>query len=37
MAYLKSQNITADTLVKTGAGVLKSITFSCNDAGRRRA
>lgn len=26
------QNTTEDTLVKTGAGVLHSLTFSCNDA-----
>lgn len=29
MKYLK---VTSDTLVKTGAGVLHSITFTCNDA-----
>ena len=32
MAYNLSRNCTADTLVKTGAGVLKSLTFSQNDA-----
>lgn len=25
-------NVAADTLVKTGAGYLQSLTFSCNDA-----
>ncbi len=32
MAYNLVTNKTADALVKTGAGVLKTITFSCNDA-----
>lgn len=32
MAYNNYLNSTADVLVKTGAGTLKSITFSCNDA-----
>ena len=32
MAYNNIQNVTADTLVKTGAGTIKTISFSCNDA-----
>lgn len=32
MAYANFRNCTADTLVKTGAGELISLTFSCNDA-----
>ena len=29
---LQGINVAADTLVKTGAGFLQSLTFSCNDA-----
>ncbi len=32
MAYNTFLNRTSDGLVKTGAGVLKTLTFSCNDA-----
>jgi ABC-type phosphate/phosphonate transport system substrate-binding protein len=32
MAYNKFLNVTADTQVKAGAGELKTLTFSCNDA-----
>lgn len=32
MAYNRFLRVTADTLVKTGAGTLKRLIFSCNDA-----
>jgi hypothetical protein len=30
--YTPSYKLTADTLVKTGAGLLHAVTFTCNDA-----